>query len=284
MSAPASWVNGVLGGTVDPRDRGFTLGDGVFDTLVAYAGRPFAGERHLVRLGEHAAAIGIAVDPAVVHSGWEAVLSAAGAATVVLRTAVTRGIAARGLWPSSPTEPTIVVSAEPWSAALVGGAVRLVTAALRRNPAALTTRVKTLSYLDNILGAREAAGAGADDALLLADAGHVACTTIANIFVVSGNRLRTPPLADGVIAGITRALVLELAAHAGLVAEERTLLPADLDAADAVFTTNSVRLIRTATALDGRPLAARAAPAVAALRAALAREIRRECGFDVPAS
>jgi branched-chain amino acid aminotransferase len=280
MTGDPVWVNGSLDGRIDPRDRGLTLGDGVFDTLVAFRRIPFAGERHLARVTDHAAAIGIALDPGRVRAGWDAVLGEARFEHSIVRTTVTRGVTGRGLWPESPPEPTIVVSATPWSAGAAARPVRLTTSAIVRNAASPTSRLKSIGYLDNILAAREAAEKGADDALLLNDRGHAACTTVANVFVLSGDTLITPPVADGVMAGIMRGLVMEAAPNAALGAVEGSLAMANLRAADQVFVTNSVRLVSSVQSLDGQPLGAKSEDAVAALLGLIAERIEDGCGFD----
>jgi branched-chain amino acid aminotransferase len=280
MSGDPVWINGSFAGRIDPADRGFLLGDGVFDTLVAFNRRPFAGERHQARLVAHAAEIGIALDAEKIREGWSAVIGEAKGEHLILRTTVTRGVTARGLWPASAPDPTIVVAATPWSPSVVGRPVRLVVSEVARNAGSPTSRLKTTGYLDNILAAREAAARGADDALLLNAAGSVACTTIANLFALSGGQLITPPPADGAMAGIVRGLMKELAAAAGIEPVERSLEVVDLFSADEVFLTNSVRLVAPAQSLDNRPLGGRAPDRVATLYAALAGLIRSETGFD----
>lgn len=269
----AAWVNGVFDGRVAPADRGLTLGDGVFDTLVAFAGAPYAGARHLDRLEAQAAAIGIRVDRGKVLAGWGPALARAGAEHVILRTTVTRGPAGRGLWPGAgdavAPEPTLVVAAAPWTADLIGQPVRLVTSASRRSASAPSSRLKSLGYLDNILAAREAAAAGATDALILNTEGRVASTTIANCFAIFGRRVLTPPLADGVMPGIMRGLALEAARADGFDAAECSLTPDDLARADSVFVSNSVRFLSAVVALDGAPLATAGAPVIAKLLARL---------------
>jgi branched-chain amino acid aminotransferase len=279
MSGDLVWVNGSFAGRIDPTDRGLMLGDGVFDTLVAFNRKPFAGERHLARLADHATAIGIALDPAKARAGWTAVLAEAKSDHVILRTTVTRGVTGRGLWPKTVPEPTIVVSATPWNKELVARPVRLVTSSIVRNAGSPTSRLKTIGYLDNIFAAREAAEKNADDALLLNAAGKVACTTIANVFALSGGRLLTPPTTDGVLAGIVRGLILEAASALGMEASERSLMPSDLFAADEVFLTNSVRLVSRARSLDEKPLGGRAPERVAGLLSVIAEKIRAEHSF-----
>jgi branched-chain amino acid aminotransferase len=280
MSPNPVWVNGALSGTIDPRDRGLTLGDGVFDTLVAFRQVPFAGDRHLARLVGHAAAIGISVDPEAVRAGWQAVLGAAQYEQVVLRTSVTRGAAGRRLWPASALKPTIVVSASPWTPDLAAKPLTLATSTIRRNETSPLSRLKSLNYLDNILAAREAVERAADDSLFLNSAGRVASTTIANVFALSGRRLTTPPASEGVMSGIVRGLVLELAPMLGLEPAEAPLTLEDLRAADTAFLTNSVRLVSPVMALDGHPRGAQY-DLIHKLNTALGKRIARECGHSL---
>ncbi|MCK0209180.1 aminotransferase class IV [Starkeya koreensis] len=234
--------------TVSIEDRGFTLGDGVFDTALALDGRVFARTRHVDRLIAASTAIGIAVERALVEKAIDAALTDKPS---ILRTTLTRGSAARGLWPASTGAPTIAVTTAPWSPSLLGQPARLITASGRRNEFSPTANLKTLGYLDHILAAREAATAGVDDALILNTRGRVACTTIANLFVLIAGRLITPSLSEGCLPGIMRALVIEAAPALGLAVEERPLAPAALIGADAVFLTNSVRFLRPVRSVDG---------------------------------
>lgn len=277
---------------VSSEDRGFTLGDGVFDTALAVNGVIFARERHVTRLIEAAHAIGIAVQKTGVESALEAARIAHETARVlheaalpaplcsILRTTVTRGTTARSLWPASAGEPTIVVTSTPWNPALLGQPARLVIASAPRNERSLTANLKTLGYLDHILAAREAATKGADDALILNTQGRVACTTIANLFVLKGNLLTTPPLSEGCLPGIIRALVLEIAPTLGLEVAEAPILLGQLIAADAVFLTNSVRFIRRVTMLDGINLPSHD-DEIPKLGDALFAHVKAECGVDL---
>ncbi|QFR32766.1 aminotransferase class IV [Ancylobacter sp. TS-1] len=262
--------------TVSIEDRGFTLGDGVFDTALALNGTVFARARHLDRLMAAGEAIGIAAERARIEKAIDAALKPA---PTILRTTLTRGSAARGLWPTSTGTPTVVVTTTPWSPALLGQPARLVTASGRRNEFSPTANLKTLGYLDHILAAREAASAGVDDALILNTQGRVACTTIANLFVLIAGRLITPSLGEGCLPGIMRALVIEAAPALGLAVEERPLSPAALIGADAVFLTNSVRFIRPVRSVNGALLARDGA--VDALMEALAAQVARECGVPL---
>lgn len=258
---------------IDAEDRGFTLSDGVFDTALALGGMIFARERHLARLLASAQTIGIEVE----RERIEAAIVAPTPVPAIIRTTVTRGRAARGLWPASVGEPTVVVTAAPWSPALLGQPARLITASGRRNEFSPTANLKTLGYLDHILAAREAAEAAVDDALILNTQGRVACSTIANVFALIDGMLVTPPLTEGCLPGIIRALVIEAAPSLGLAAEERSMMPDELARAKAVFLTNSVRFLRPVTELDGVPLAS-GDPTCDGLIAVLKQQVQAECG------
>ena len=259
------------------KDRGFLLGDGVFDTLVAFNGMPVEGERHLARLVDQAAQIGITIDGEEIRADWQRAL--AGKDFSILRTTITRGASERGLWPAMVSGPTRVLSVAPWTPSLIQGSVALVTGAIRRNEQSPTSRLKSTSYLDNILGAREAKDRGVDDVLLLNTSGAVACTTIANVFAFIGSRLVTPPPSDGVLAGTMRALAIERAVELGLVVEERSLMPADLATADLLFVTNSVRFLRPVSSLDGKSWPGSLPDAFVALRNAVADRVAEATFF-----
>ena len=233
-------------------DRGLQYADGVFDTMTVHAGRPLMLDRHMVRLAAAAALIGIETDMTSVEGVVLDLVRDLPNRDAIVRTTLTRGTGPRGLWPASSEEPTILAVAQPWELSLVGQPARLCVATTPRNERSIVSRIKSLAYLDNVLAAREAADAGADDALLLNTRGHVASTTIANVFALKGHRLSTPRLEDGCLDGILRGVVLEEAAALGLVAEEVAMTLEDVAKADAVFLTNSVRLLRPVTALGSR--------------------------------
>jgi branched-chain amino acid aminotransferase len=244
-------ADGAAQPAVSVLDRGLLLGDGVFDTLVAARGATPAVERHVARLVAAGDSIGIGIDPALVGSTIASVAEAVAGRPAIIRSTLTRGSAARGLWPTGPTRPNLFVTAQAWDTALVGQTATLAIARVPRNQHSPLARIKSLAYLDNILAAREAAAAGADDALILNLDGHVACSTIANAFILRGTRLTTPPLSDGCLDGIMRGIVLAEAEKLGLAIEEASFAPADIVQADGAFLTNSVRLLRPVTRLEG---------------------------------
>lgn len=233
-------------GGIAATDRGLTLGDGLFETIAVSGGRPVWLEEHLARLAASAETMGIACDRGFVTREVAVLLT--DVANGILRITLTRGSGGRGLGQGG-ADPTLLLTLNPWAPDLAFAPARLITSTVCRNAGSPAARMKTLSCADNILAAREAVAADVDDALMLNAAGHIACSTIANVFVLRSGALLTPPLSDGVLPGIVRG---QLVAEFG--ARESTLRPADLHAADAVFLTNSLRLLRPVTQLDGNAM------------------------------
>jgi branched-chain amino acid aminotransferase len=194
----------------------------------------------------------------------------------VLRVTLTRGSAARGLAAVGGSS-SLLLMLDAFDPAMMLKPVALSSTAIRRNPASVSCRLKTTSYIDNIAAAREAASHGVEDALMLNTAGNVACTTIANVFLLKGKTLITPARDQGILTGVTRQTLLHSAAHLGLKPEERVVKPEELRDADAVFLTNSLRFIRPVTALDREQLPqADLSPLVQSLCEAA----RLQCGHD----
>jgi branched-chain amino acid aminotransferase len=268
------WFDGEISAetraSFDLRDRGLLLADGLFETLVVTNGRAFMLDAHLERLLAGAAALNIPVDGEHLRRPVNE-LAAALPQGGVIRLTLTRGAGPRGLRPHVLPKPTVFATASgPWSPSPMAGEVRLATARIRRNPHSPTSRYKTLAYLDNVLALQEALDQGADDALLLATGGQVACTSAGNIFVIQGQSLLTPPLDDGVLPGITRALVLNaLAPELGLTPQEVSLSKEGLFQADGVFLTNSVALVTHVVELDNTLVARRERETVERIRSKL---------------
>ncbi|MGH7649279.1 MAG: aminotransferase class IV, partial [Gemmatimonadaceae bacterium] len=235
-AAPLIWVDGrradASSAGLSPLDRGFTLADGLFETMRLYQGAPFRLDAHLRRLAEGAAVLGIAI-PADVPDTIAAALAVVRDlrwADAAVRLTVSRGIAARGLAPPPRAEPTVVVTINqiPPREPLAARSVAVCITPARRNEFAATAGVKTLAYVESVVALAHARAAGHDDAIFLDTAGHVSEATTSNVFIVDGSTLRTPPRACGVLAGITRAAVLELAPTLGLQVREEVLTPRDL--------------------------------------------------------
>lgn len=257
------WFNGALIDgplPLDPRDRGLLLGDGIFETILVAEGQPVWLGRHLARMREAASELGIGFDEGRIAGAVAAVLGPI--ETASLRLTLTRGVSLGG-------DSNLLVTLTAIDKETQFQPVRLVTSPIRRNETAPSSRFKTLSYADSIAAARDATDRRADDALMLNTAGFVASTAIANIFLLQSGTLVTPSLGQGILPGITRSMVLGLAPSLGLGASERPVGPNELPAADAVFITNSLRLVRPVTVLDGRPLEQNSSSAVRAIFDAL---------------
>jgi branched-chain amino acid aminotransferase len=239
-------------------DRGFTLGDGVFETVRVIGGRPFRLEAHLTRLRESAAVLElpIPVTPDELAARTEHLLAANERREAVVRLTVSRGVPPeRGLLPPLRPEPTVVIQVSPFHelpAAKLAQGFSAHISAIRRNEHSPVARIKACNYLDNVLARMEAQRAGADEAILLNTAGALACLSAANLHLVRGRRVLTPALHCGVLAGITRQVVSELAVAIGLDWEEGWLLPDEIWAAQEAFLTNSVLGVVPITSVDTR--------------------------------
>ncbi|EKV32000.1 Aminotransferase [Caenispirillum salinarum AK4] len=258
------WLNGALlpvdEACIAPSDRGFTLGDGLFETMRAEAGTVLRRDRHLARLRSGAAVLGIPVplDDAGLAGALTAVLTAndlAQAPAAVLRLELTRGPAPGGLAPPAEPSPTLLVTTRAAPAA-APAPVRLVTArGTRRNEHSPLSRIKHLGYGDMILAHREASGSGADDAIVLNTAGHVAETTISNVFLEVDGAWVTPPVTDGALPGTRRAALLD----AGVAAEATVTLAMLARARRAVL--SNANGLRPVASIDGRCLSLEEVPA-----------------------
>lgn len=236
-------------------DRGLLLGDGLFETVLAQSGRLIAFEAHAARLVAGCAVLGLpAPAPATLAKASQAALKSAGLelARAAVRWTWTSGSGGRGLDRPEAVTPRLLVTAAPSPAP--SGPIRLITATVPRNAASPAARLKTLSYLDNVLARREARQAGADEALMLSTQGHIACAAAANLFWIVEGRLFTPSLDCGVLDGIARAATLEAARSAGIVIEEVQARSDVLAGAEALFLTNSLIGVRAVIRLDDRVL------------------------------
>ncbi len=236
-------------------DRGFLLGDGLFETLLADDGRLVWFEAHAARLVAGCAELGLpAPSLSALREAAEAAVAGAGlaAARAAVRLTWTAGSGGRGLDRPDHLVPALYAGAA--SAPRLTHPARLATAEVRRNAGSPASRLKTLAYLDNVLARREARAAGADEALMLNTAGEVACAAAANLFWVAEGRLFTPALGCGVLAGVARAGVLKLCNDHGMAVAEVHAGPGALGACEALFLTNSLIGVRAVSRLDGRAL------------------------------
>jgi branched-chain amino acid aminotransferase len=243
---------------ISPFDRGFLLGDGVFETMRAYGGRALDLEAHLARLRRSCELTRLPFPEGIAEAIGET-LDANALADAAVRVTVTRGPGGRGASPHGAGPATVLVTATPipYAAETYARGLRLATSARRRVTAdALEPGVMSVNYLVHVLARAEAEEAGADDALFVDAHGDVVEATQANVFAVFGDELAAPHLASGCLPGISRDVVLALAREAGLRPRERPLARAELDRADEVFLTGSVLEVCGVVALDGRPVGA----------------------------
>jgi branched-chain amino acid aminotransferase len=241
-------------------DHGLLYGDGVFEGIRLYGGKIFRLQQHLDRLFASAKAIMLQV-PMTKERLTEACCETCRANKLVdgyIRLVVTRGVGYLGLNPFKCKNASVFIIAstiELYPAEVYRKGLTLITAGtVRNNPAAVNPAVKSLNYLNNIMAKIEAVNAGADEALMLNSAGHVAECTGDNIFVVRGRKLETPPITAGALVGITRAAVFELGPKLGLTVSEHELTRYDVMTADEVFLTGTAAEIVPVATLDGRPI------------------------------
>jgi branched-chain amino acid aminotransferase/4-amino-4-deoxychorismate lyase len=241
---------------IPPDDRGFTLGDGLFETVLARAGELVRLDAHLARMAAGCGVLGLpAPDASEAEALMRRALAEAGLqdARAAVRLTLTAGSGGRGLDRPDKLAARLVATAAP--APKPQTPARLVTAAVRRNDQSPAARLKTLAYLDNVLARAEARAVGADEAVMLNTRGQAACAAAANLFWIAGETLFTPALECGVLAGTMRARVLACAGELGVAVAEVSAGPEAPGAAEAVFLTNSLIGVRPAASLDGRALA-----------------------------
>lgn len=253
-------------------DRGFLYGDSVFETLRTYSGTPFALGEHVARLEQSARLVGIRVPltSAELSAEVERAIELAGFAESSVRVMVTRGQGEKlGLDPALAHSPLRVIIVSELAALPAEkyehGIAAISYRAQRVADGTDAVGAKLGNYLVAVLATEAARAAGAEEALLVDAEGRVLEGATSNVFVVRAGRLSTPPLSLGILAGITRAHVLELARELRLEVEERPLLSSELGGVDELFISSSIRELVPVIRVDGQligsgvpgPLAAR---------------------------
>ena len=264
------WIDGRIEPATAPVltvfDRGFQLGDGIFETLRARGGRPTELAEHAARLRRSADGLGIPLADDIettLAAAIDELLSAEGLGgadgDASIRVTVSRGaILGRGLLP--PDEhpaPTVVIQAwpvPPTPPAHLEVGLHLVASAVRRDPESPLSSLKTTSRADYVHARIEARRAGADDALFLTIDGYLSEATSANLFLIRGSELATPSLACAILPGTTRDWILHWASDVGLRPDEGWLTARDLAEADEAFLSSSVAGILPVTRFAGSPI------------------------------
>ena len=258
------YINGKLlpkeQATVSVFDHGLLYGDGVFEGIRVYSGKVFLLKDHIDRLYESARAIRLEI-PMPKSDMTAAVVSTVDANGIkdgYVRLVITRGAGTLGLDPRKTSDPQVIIIADTISLyppEMYAQGLKLITAStIRNHPQALSARIKSLNYLNNIMAKIEGTDAGCVEALMLNHKGEVAECTGDNIFIVSRGVLKTPSVDAGILEGVTRNAVIRLAKEAGVPVEETTLTRHDLYIADECFLTGTAAEVIPAVSLDGRQI------------------------------
>lgn len=258
------WLNGQIVHMNDAKisvfDHGVLYGDGVFEGIRAYSGKVFQLEAHLRRLYQGAGAICLKVpmEKETLQRAIYDTLQANDLKDAYIRLVVTRGAGYLGLHPAKTANPSVFIitcGLTLYPMELYEKGMPIVTAStIRNHPHALSGQVKSLNYLNNIMAQIEATQAGVVEAVMLNHEGHVAECTGDNIFLIRRGELWTPPSSAGILEGVTRAVVMELARRRGIPVVERNMTRFDLYMADECFLTGTGAEIMPITAIDQRQI------------------------------
>jgi branched-chain amino acid aminotransferase len=241
-------------------DNGFVFGDSVYEVLRTYGGRPFQSRRHFRRMRASAEGLGIAI-PAPdreLLAQVQALLARAGDVESYVRIVVTRGVGNSSYDFDAVVGPTVVMiqkALPPIPERHYTDGIRVSAVDVRRNsPRSLDPAIKSSNLLNNILALRQARARGAEEPVLLNHDGFVAEGASTNVFAVVNGTLRTPPLGAGILAGITREVVLELASSLDIPCQEETLELAELLGADEAFVSSTTKEVLPIRQVDESPI------------------------------
>lgn len=282
------WLNGVFHDeerAVSVADRGFLLGDGLFETILLVDGAPVFLKQHLARMRASAAALAfdVAYEDAELRQAISNLARKNGLkkGQAVARITLTRGPGGRGLDLPAPesVRPTLLIAASAYRPP-PDEPVRLIVSKYRRAEGSVCAVHKTLAYLDSIMARAEAKDAGAGDAVMLNSSGRAACAAAANIFsIVDNGVIRTPPVSEGALPGVARRILLDEAQKAGIAVEEAPIEAALLDKAP-LFLTNSLIGVRPAVMTGAKAAGAnaKAADILQILQSCYGDAVGRELG------
>jgi len=268
-------------------DHGLLYGDGIFEGIRFYDGRVFRLEEHLARLWDSAHSICLEIPMSIREMG-EAVLETIRQNNLrdgYIRLLVTRGKGNLGLNPEQCDRPSVIIITAQitlYPESVYRNGLTVVTCATRRvNPGALNPAVKSLNYLNNVMARIEANLAGADEALMLNDAGNVAEGTADNVFIVKRGQIFTPPISAGALRGITRSVVFEIAGELGIKVTETDITRHDVFTADECLLTGTAAEVVPVVRADGRAIGNGKPGAISARIIARFRQLARESGTPI---
>jgi branched-chain amino acid aminotransferase len=241
-------------------DHGLLYGDGIFEGIRCYSGKVFRLEEHLERLYQSARAImlNMPIGPEKLAEDIYETLRRNNFVDAYIRLVVTRGAGSLGLDPFKTSDPQVIIITDKialYPAEYYEKGLELITAStIRNHPAALSPRIKSLNYLNNIMAKMEGLQAGCVEALMLNHKGEISECTGDNIFLVRDGRLQTPPIDAGILEGITRNVVIELAEQMGIPCDQIPLTRHDVFIADECFLTGTAAEVIPVVKLDKRPI------------------------------
>ena len=255
------YLNGILmprsQASISALDYGFLYGFGLFETMRAYGGRVFRLDKHLSRLARSAEILGLPIGVANLKEAVMATIQANQLSEARIRITISIGEGGMTPNPSTCQKPTVLVLAghyQPYPEQVYQKGFRAVVSSIRRNSQSPLSRLKSANYLENILAREEARKTVVDEALCLNEKGLLAEASMSNIFLVTNGTLRTPRQGSGILPGITREVVLELASQLGINTLERDIRLEELFHAQEAFLTNSLIEVMPLTEIDGKPI------------------------------
>lgn len=259
------WLDGEIVPVAEARisvfDHAILYGDGVFEGIRIYAGSIFKETEHIRRFFESAKAIRLEIPmtPDQIADGMKDAMRANGiSGDGYIRLVATRGVGSLGISVKHTACPTVFIIADKialYPAEVYDRGLHCVVSSITRNhPNSTSPRVKSLNYLNNIMAKLEAHDAGAEEAIMLTHTGHVCECSGDNIFLVRDGAVYTPPTSEGILEGITRGVVMDLARRRGIEVQEKSLIRHDLYIAQECFATGTAAEIAPITEIDKRPV------------------------------